>query len=50
MLIALSTSRSSICGYFTAENIADFQDGGQYADGDNVYITQGSGLHAFNGK
>ena len=49
-VIALSTGQIQYSEYVPAENIADFQDGGQYADGDNVYITQGSGLRVLMGN
>lgn len=44
-VIALSTDQIQYSEYIPAENLADFSDGGQYADGYDVYVTQGSGLY-----
>lgn len=44
-VIALSTGQIQYSEYIPAENLADFSDGGQYADGYDVYVTQGSGLY-----
>lgn len=49
-VIALSTGQIQYSEYVPAENLADFQDEGQYADGNNVYITQGSGLRVLMGN
>ena len=43
-VIALSTGAIQYSQYVPAENLADFEDGGQYADANDVYITQGSAL------
>lgn len=44
-VIALSTGQIDYSEYVPTENIADFEDGGQYADGVDVYTTMGSGLY-----
>ena len=44
-VIALSTGQIQYSEYIPAENLADFSDGGQYADGNDVYVSQGSGLY-----
>lgn len=49
-VIALSTGQIQYSEYVPSENIADFQEGGQYADGNDVYITQGSGLRVLMGN
>lgn len=49
-VIALSTDQIQYSEYVPGENLADFQDGGQYEDGNDVYITQGSGLRVLMGN
>lgn len=49
-VIALSTGQIQYSEYVPAENIADFQEGGQYADGNDVFVTQGSGLRVLMGN
>ena len=49
-VIALSTGQIQYSEYVPEENLADFQEGGQYADGNDVYITQGSGLRVLMGN
>ncbi len=44
-VIALSTGQIQYSEYIPSENLADFSDGGQYADSNDVYISQGSGLY-----
>lgn len=44
-VIALSTGQIQYSEYVPVENLADFQEGGQYADGNDVYVSQGSGLY-----
>lgn len=43
-VIGLGTDQIQYSQYVPAENIADFEENGQYADGHAVYITQGSAL------
>ena len=43
-VIALSTDQIQYSEYVPAENMADFEEGGQYADNHSVFATQGSGL------
>lgn len=43
-VIALSTDQVQYSEYVPSENLADFEEGGQYADGHSVFKTQGSGL------
>lgn len=49
-VIALSTGQIQYSEYVPAENLADFQEGGQYAEGNDVYVTQGSALHVLMGN
>lgn len=49
-VIALSTDEIQYSQYVPGENIADFQAGGQYADGHEIYITQGSALEVLMGN
>ena len=49
-VIALSTGQIQYSEYVPSENIADFEEGGQYADGNEVYVTQGSGLRVLMGN
>ena len=44
-VIALSTGQIQYSEYVPGENLADFQEGGQYAKDCDVYITQGSALY-----
>ncbi|MDO4284393.1 MAG: ABC transporter substrate-binding protein [Eubacteriales bacterium] len=43
-VIALGTDTVQYSEYVPNESLADFQEGGQYADGHAVFSTQGSGL------
>ena len=43
-VIALSTDQIQYTESVPAENLADFEEGGQYAEGHSVYQTQGSGV------
>jgi peptide/nickel transport system substrate-binding protein len=43
-VIALSTGEIQYSQYVPGENMKDFEDGGQFADSNNAYVTQGSAL------
>lgn len=43
-VIALSTDTIQYSQYVPGENLGDFAENGQYADGHEVYVTQGSAL------
>lgn len=49
-VIALSTGQIQYSEYVPTENLDEFRDGGQYADGNDVYTTQGSGLRVLMGN
>lgn len=46
-VIALSTNQIQYSEYIPAENLADFEAGGKYAENHSVFATQGSGLEVF---
>ena len=43
-VIALSTGEIQYSQYVPRENMKDFEDGGQYSEKNNAYVTQGSAL------
>ncbi len=49
-VIALSSDEIQYSQYVPSENVSDFEEGGQYAEGHEVYITQGSSLEVMMGN
>lgn len=49
-VIALSSDEIQYSQYVPSENVKDFEEGGQYAAGHDVYVTQGSSLEVMMGN